>query len=177
MCPYYLDGDLRHEDQSPKGQAPSLTQPGLRPASVIPVWLCCAVFKGREEANARDGALPQMRVGPRRAPVSQNSTACGLVRARYARQARQISVDVPKDRPRSSPAGEAVSTWKPTPWGGSLAGPTTGRMVRGTAPSKGLPRKEVIQPQLPLRLPCYDFVPVSNPTLGACPPCGLAQRL
>ena len=40
-----------------------------------------------------------------------------------------------------------------------------------------LPRKEVIQPQLPLRLPCYDFVPVSNPTLGACPPCGLAQRL
>src|SRR5215208_1098670 len=40
-----------------------------------------------------------------------------------------------------------------------------------------LPRKEVIQPQLPLRLPCYDFVPVSNPTLGACLPEGLAQRL
>ena len=31
-----------------------------------------------------------------------------------------------------------------------------------------LPRKEVIQPQLPLRLPCYDFAPVTNPTLGAC---------
>ena len=29
-----------------------------------------------------------------------------------------------------------------------------------------LPRKEVIQPQLPLRLPCYDFVPITNPTLG-----------
>ena len=28
-----------------------------------------------------------------------------------------------------------------------------------------LPRKEVIQPQLPLQLPCYDFVPVTNPTL------------
>ncbi len=40
-----------------------------------------------------------------------------------------------------------------------------------------LPRKEVIQPQLPLRLPCYDFVPVTTPTLGACLPCGLAQRL
>ena len=26
-------------------------------------------------------------------------------------------------------------------------------------------RKEVIQPQLPLQLPCYDFVPVINPTL------------
>ncbi len=33
----------------------------------------------------------------------------------------------------------------------------------------GIPRKEVIQPQLPLRLPCYDFVPITSPTLGACP--------
>ena len=31
-----------------------------------------------------------------------------------------------------------------------------------------LPRKEVIQPQLPLRLPCYDFVPIAGPTLDAC---------
>ena len=26
------------------------------------------------------------------------------------------------------------------------------------------PRKEVIQPQLPLRLPCYDFTPITDPT-------------
>ena len=26
-------------------------------------------------------------------------------------------------------------------------------------------RKEVIQPQVPLRLPCYDFTPVTSPTL------------
>ena len=26
-------------------------------------------------------------------------------------------------------------------------------------------RKEVIQPQLPLRLPCYDFTPITDPTL------------
>ena len=32
-----------------------------------------------------------------------------------------------------------------------------------------LPRKEVIQPQLPLRLPCYDFIPVASPTFGGCP--------
>jgi hypothetical protein len=38
-------------------------------------------------------------------------------------------------------------------------------------------RKEVIQPQVPLRLPCYDFTPVADPTVVACPPCGLAQRL
>ena len=27
-------------------------------------------------------------------------------------------------------------------------------------------RKEVIQPHLPIRLPCYDFTPIIYPTLG-----------
>ena len=30
-------------------------------------------------------------------------------------------------------------------------------------------RKEVIQPQVPLRLPCYDFAPVTELTFGGCP--------
>ena len=30
--------------------------------------------------------------------------------------------------------------------------------------------KEVIQPQVPLRLPCYDFTPVIDFTVGACFP-------
>ncbi len=29
-------------------------------------------------------------------------------------------------------------------------------------------RKEVIQPQVPLRLPCYDLVPIVELTFGAC---------
>lgn len=29
-------------------------------------------------------------------------------------------------------------------------------------------RKEVIQPQVPLRLPCYDFTPVADPTVVCC---------
>ena len=33
---------------------------------------------------------------------------------------------------------------------------------------KVLLRKEVIQPQVPLRLPCYDFIPVTAHTLGPC---------
>ena len=40
-----------------------------------------------------------------------------------------------------------------------------------------LPRKEVIQPHLPVQLPCYDFVPVTSPTLGRCLPYGLAYGL
>ena len=33
--------------------------------------------------------------------------------------------------------------------------PRTGQMLL---------RKEVIQPHLPVRLPCYDFVPIASPT-------------
>jgi hypothetical protein len=28
-------------------------------------------------------------------------------------------------------------------------------------------RKEVIQPHLPVRLPCYDFVPIADPTFDS----------
>ena len=37
-------------------------------------------------------------------------------------------------------------------------------------------RKEVIQPQVLLQLPCYDFTPITDHTLSACLPCGLARR-
>ena len=30
-------------------------------------------------------------------------------------------------------------------------------------------RKEVIQPHLPIRLPCYDFTPITSPTFGRAP--------
>ncbi len=43
--------------------------------------------------------------------------------------------------------------------------------------SCGLLRKEVIQPQVPLRLPCYDFTPVTSHTMGGYLPCGLNHRL
>jgi len=32
----------------------------------------------------------------------------------------------------------------------------------------------VIQPQVPLRLPCYDLVPIVELTFGACLSCELA---
>jgi hypothetical protein len=71
------------------------------------------------------------------------------------------------DRPGSLTRTLPLARWALTP-------PTS-------APRLGplLPRKEVIQPQLPLRLPCYDFVPITSPTFDTClrglPP--LAQRL
>ena len=44
----------------------------------------------------------------------------------------------------------------------------------GTPPKAQAFRKEVIQPQVPLRLPCYDFTPVMNHTVVSVP---LAVRL
>ncbi len=38
-------------------------------------------------------------------------------------------------------------------------------------------RKEVIQPHLPVRLPCYDFVPIAGPTFDGSLPYGLGHRL
>ena len=43
--------------------------------------------------------------------------------------------------------------------GARTAGRTSGRILR---------RKEVIQPHLPIRLPCYDFTPIADPTFGRC---------
>ena len=40
---------------------------------------------------------------------------------------------------------------------------------RRPASLRGLPRKEVIQPHLPVRLPCYDFTPLTLHTFGASP--------
>jgi hypothetical protein len=48
--------------------------------------------------------------------------------------------------------------------------------VRSTS-RECLPRKEVIQPQLPLRLPCYDFTPITSPTFDGSLPKGLGHRL
>ena len=43
--------------------------------------------------------------------------------------------------------------------------------------SKVLPRKEVIQPHLPVRLPCYDFVPIAGSALDTSLSCELGQWL
>jgi hypothetical protein len=38
---------------------------------------------------------------------------------------------------------------------------------RSRVPTRMLPRKEVIQPHLPVRLPCYDFTPLTLYTFGS----------
>jgi hypothetical protein len=97
-----------------------------------------------------------------------------------------VRADGRRQEPRKPPRGRSLKTQQRENvevdvLPGELV---TGRAKRSSngraahrSKNSGFPRKEVIQPQLPLRLPCYDFTPVTDPTLDGCPPCGLAHRL
>jgi hypothetical protein len=62
-------------------------------------------------------------------------------------------------------------------WAGDDEGRRRARARFRSGSVSELPRKEVIQPQLPLRLPCYDFTPVTGPTFDGFLPKGLDHRL
>jgi hypothetical protein len=57
---------------------------------------------------------------------------------------------------------------------GSLTSSSPSSRVLTDEAGEMLLRKEVIQPQVPLRLPCYDFTPVTVHSLGPCLSCELA---
>jgi hypothetical protein len=123
------------------------------------LWLLCS-FQGPSERAARTstGAV----AGDARA-VSQNSTACTGSRsagcrpgpARFGRHARPYG-RWPALPDRSRPK-----------WRAGRAAPCR------TGTVSVLPRKEVIQPHLPVRLPCYDFTPVTSPTFDGSLPQGV----
>ncbi len=113
----------------------------------------------------------------RRTPVSQNSTACWTCCGRLPRSP-------PSSRGRGPRGGHPARFGRharpgPLTSHGLRAGDRMGPSRDGprTGARNVLPRKEVIQPQLPLRLPCYDFTPVTSPTFDGSLPCGLGHRL
>ncbi len=95
----------------------------------------------------------------------------------------------PEDTPRTRgvPSGpnsvpnthELVSMFHPAPHPSSTGATSrrrrTGPNVQAGQPHQhgGLLRKEVIQPHLPVRLPCYDFVPIAGPTFDDSLPQGV----
>ena len=75
----------------------------------------------------------------------------------------QVVIDLARPKPSAAPTwrGSAVT----------IATINLGAINAETTPNgldSDLPRKEVIQPHLPVRLPCYDFVPITNPTFDGC---------
>jgi hypothetical protein len=80
---------------------------------------------------------------------------------------RLASASTPHHTPR--PPTRAAGPHRPPP------GPAHTDVPR--AKETSLLRKEVIQPHLPVRLPCYDFVPIASPTFDHSPPSGLGHGL
>lgn len=73
-------------------------------------------------------------------------------------------------------APEPETHYRPGPSNESLHSPNPHTMWAGRS-LVVLLRKEVIQPHLPVRLPCYDFVPIADPTFDGSLPYGLGHRL
>ena len=76
-----------------------------------------------------------------------------------------------ESHPRGGPAVQSRAS--PRPGGADVASPLLCRTdpkvpPAGRAGLLSILRKEVIQPQVPLRLPCYDLVPITGFIFGAC---------
>jgi hypothetical protein len=107
-----------------------------------------AVLKGRQTRRR-----PRRSEGRRGAPSKRN-------RGRRSQRARERRVGTLR------PSRAAVDI--------RVASAST-----GSSPPDGgdLLRKEVIQPHLPVRLPCYDFTPIADPTFDSSFPEGLGHWL
>ena len=82
----------------------------------------------------------------------------------------------PRKAPRTREANDLFHTSTPTPNPGTIPGTRATRRTPDRRPEK-LRRKEVIQPHLPVRLPCYDLVPITSLTLDGSIHKGLGHRL
>ena len=82
----------------------------------------------------------------------------------------------PRRPPRTREANDLFHTSTPTPNPGTIPGAWATRRTPDRRPEK-LRRKEVIQPHLPVRLPCYDLVPITSLTLDGSIHKGLGHRL
>ncbi len=80
----------------------------------------------------------------------------------------------------------ALTSLSYKPIGGQLRPPERGTLAtskniqtitRRAEQDRTLLKKEVIQPHLPVRLPCYDLAPVTRLTLKTCLPKGWHGRI
>ena len=82
----------------------------------------------------------------------------------------------PRKAPRTREANDLFHTSTPTREPGNIPDAWATRRTPDRRPEK-LRRKEVIQPHLPVRLPCYDLVPITSLTLDGSIHKGLGHRL
>ena|SRR6476619_137220 len=149
---------------------------------------------GRHPTPPAACPTPSARNGSTRAKARPAPTNAG---ARPRRQPQAITPETlrtqqrarrrPPPRSRSTARSEDPTCTSDTSWCQrqlidvpplSTCCPTLGdRPGPGPLAWPVLLRKEVIQPHLPVRLPCYDLVPIASPTFDGSPSCELGHRL
>ena len=132
--------------RAPRDRSPCAAPPGLSRLA--------APFVGSlRQGIRRAPSIPSGRLAP---PASDHKK---VFSREISSSSRYAALRVP-----SGDSGE--------PRGPDAAGVAGGLLFhpgRSASPSLSLPRKEVIQPHLPVRLPCYDFTPLAPHTFGASP--------
>ena len=135
------------------------------------------------DGSGNQGALPQnpdSMPPPHHAgtPTNQPTTTTTTAAAAH-HQAGASPMPAPGNQPHPSThhTGKTPEHQPATPLSAGSNPPTgpdpptaqTRSNDQEATPTKPILRKEVIQPHLPVRLPCYDFVPIANPTFDHSP--------
>ena len=120
---------------------------------------------GRPRAPPGFVACNRRNAGRRRRRLQQTGLALALDRRLVTNKGRSLKTEQRAHGPPNRVGPDIRSGRMP----GINHRP--GRRRRNT-PDSGdaaeyLPRKEVIQPHLPIRLPCYDFTPITSRSFGA----------
>jgi hypothetical protein len=92
---------------------------------------------------------------PTKGVLSQDPTVCPMISSR-----RPDHIDPRADTICCAPGTDPLQTGTPTRHDDPPLEPPIFVVLL---------RKEVIQPHLPVRLPCYDFVPIADPTFDSSP--------
>ena len=161
-------GSNRRPPECKSGALPAELQP-LNPENQEPVQSAECTFAFLTpwilgSLNSRFSLRGQLDAGTGKIDSPATSKPFHILRVEIARRAHQ--------KLRRAPDG----LWSGTAAFYRLTLYTQALLLSKTPPTFSL-RKEVIQPQVLLRLPCYDFTPIMNHTLGRCLPCGSARRL
>jgi hypothetical protein len=124
----------------------------------------------RPLAGTRHELALVIRLGSRRC-----GNPCSDFKDRVGRAVHALRIRPPRDRARGP--GARAARGRRGRRSRTVGAASVRR--RGDCPRRSLVvrRKEVIQPQVLLRLPCYDLVPIIELTFGTFLPCGLERRL
>ena len=123
----------------------------------LPAWSSAVRSGSSRRFVAQESSIALDPSGPNSVPDRSRSSCSRF----HADSERELAV-LTSARSRAEPNSRRSTSEHVLPRDDSLEKRRTGQPVETAC--QMLLRKEVIQPHLPVRLPCYDFVPIASPT-------------